>query len=98
MVDWLRQTFPANTAKHAAQALDVPVRTVENWLTGAAKPSAGAIFAMIGLWGPDFLKAVMPEPPGWIDAASLAVEHLALQRRLVALNRQQEALREGAWA
>lgn len=85
MVVFLRVKFPRDTVKCVAAALKTSPRTVENWLTGRACPGFAACGAMVGLWGPEFLCAVMDPPPDWASEA-LAREELAeLERRTAAL-------------
>lgn len=42
----LRSAWPQNTAKHAARALGVSVRTVHGWLAERCCPSVSALLAM----------------------------------------------------
>jgi hypothetical protein len=85
LVVFLRAKFPKDTVKSVSRALKTSPRTVENWLTGHACPGFRACGAMVALWGPEFLCAVMDSAPDWASEA-LAREELAdLERRSAAL-------------
>jgi hypothetical protein len=86
LVDYLRVKFPKDTAKQVAAVLKIKShRTVENWLLEVSCPGFYNVGQMIAAWGPEFIAAVMDEPPEWASEA-LAREELAeLGRRTAAL-------------
>ncbi len=93
LAPFLRAKAPHDSVKTLARLLNASPRTVENWLAGTACPGFGALGAMVALWGPEFLVAVMCRPPEWASEA-LAREELAeLERRSAALKAK---LREGS--
>lgn len=81
LADYLRGRFPFSTAKLAAAELGVPTRTVESWLALKASPGFARSLQMVSLWGPDFLCAVLPEPPDWASEAKARAELEALEVR-----------------
>jgi transcriptional regulator with XRE-family HTH domain len=92
---FLRSLFPRDTAKTVARLLNVSPRTVENWLSGVSTPGCDRVFRMIGLWGVDFICAVMASPPDWACDALARAELAELERRSAALHSKLREAREG---
>lgn len=90
--EWLRSRWPTATAKSAAHDIGANPRTIENWLSGVSTPSAPWILRLIALYGPDFLAAVMTDPPAWLDEAQIAQERASLQRDMIRLAAKQREL------
>lgn len=81
----LRRMRPRKTADHVADDLRLPARTVQNWLDGRASPNASAFARMVLAYGPDFLAAVLPKCPGWLDRAARAEKRAALAGEIARL-------------
>ena len=74
----LRARYPAKTAACVAADLGVPARSVEHWLSGGA-PHALIFAQMVLAYGPDFLCALCPRPPEWLQGARRAERLAALE-------------------
>lgn len=92
LVRWLKARWPQNTAKAAARDIGAPFRTVQNWLAGTSTPSAIWIIRLIAAYGPEFLAAIMTDPPSWIDQAKIAQERAVLARQMAVLEAQTREL------
>lgn len=82
---FLRQMHPVKTAEAVAAETGLACDTVRKWLARASAPALPALLALIAVYGPDFLDAVLARPPDWVVRA-------AQQRRLVALEAEQARL------
>ena len=82
---FLRRLHPAKTAERVADDTGVPAETVRQWLKGAATPGFGRLFALIDAYGPEFLVAVFPRAPRWLDAAWRAEEQRDLEDQMTAM-------------
>ena len=90
-----RRMYPQGTAACVAGDIGAPVRTVENWLNGVSQPNGMWLGMIIAVYGPEFLKDVMRDPPEWLVAAARREQRAALEReqrevaeRLAALDAQ----------
>lgn len=79
--EWRRRD-PAKTAACVAERYGAPIRTVENWLSGASAPSGHWRAVIFEAEDPLFLVRVMPTPPAYIvDAARQAEARLREEER-----------------
>lgn len=85
IVAFLRETHPAKTAEHVAFEIGIGAPTVAKWLDRGSAPSGWAVFKLIRAYGPEFVCAVMPNPPAWVDAAKRAEEARRLRVQLRAI-------------
>lgn len=92
VAEW-RRRHPVGTAASVAARIGAHVRTVENWLHGVSRPNGMWLGIIIAVYGPDFLAAVMTDPPDWLveagrqmERARLLEEREALAARLAALD------------
>lgn len=83
---FLRRRHPVKTAAFVAAELGAPVRTVENWLSGAATPHLGWFLKAVQAYGPEMLEAVLADPPAWLIEARRRAQREDLERRLAALD------------
>jgi hypothetical protein len=78
---WLKQRWPADTAKHVAREFDMSVRTAEGYCAGSP-PSNRVWHAMVAKWGKDFISFVYQPHFDWAEQARLEVEIETIQSRL----------------
>lgn len=88
---FLRRAHPTKTAECVAEAIDVPVETVRQWLRGVARPNGLATAALICAYGPEFLAALTPRLFPWLKRALLAERRLAASAEICRL---EERLKE----
>lgn len=80
--DFLRAAYPEKTAAHVHADTGVSTKTVEKWLARISAPGAAHLVVLVGVYGPEFLSAVMPKRPAWLDRAEREREHLQLKADL----------------
>lgn len=90
-----RALHPVKTAEAVAADIGAPVRSVENWMAGAAAPSLRWFVALVSAYGPEVLAHVFPERLGWLQAARRADRQAALAADLAALQVEIDRLRGG---
>ena len=66
-VDQWRRMYPASTAKRVAADLQAPIRTVEKWFSGDAKPSLDYVGPILNCYGLSFIVGAMTAPLPWLD-------------------------------
>jgi len=66
-VDQWRRIYPASTAKRVASDLQAPIRTVEKWFSGEAKPSLEYVGPILNRYGLAFVVGAMANPLPWLD-------------------------------
>lgn len=67
-VAFLRRAHPFKTAQAASAKTGIPADTIRKWFEGS-KPSYLHFLRLICAYGPEFLVAVLPNPPAWLDEA-----------------------------
>ena len=77
-VDEWRKIHPVKPQQCVADMLDAPVRTVEKWFTGTARPSFDWWGPIMHSYGPEFFAAGMRTPPAWLDSAARRERKLRL--------------------
>ncbi len=82
---FLRARHPTKTAESAAAETGIAAETIRCWLKGAAKPGCAHLLALIGSYGPEFLMAVYPAAPRWLEAAHRAERQRALEDEIAAV-------------
>lgn len=83
---FLRGLHPQRTAACVAADLGAPVRTVENWLAGNARPNLFWFARALSAYGPEMLEASMIDPPGWLVEARRRAQRAQLERQLAELD------------
>lgn len=66
-VDQWRKMHPVAPAKCVARDIDAPVRTVEKWFSGEAKPSLDYVGPILNRYGLAFVVGAMANPLPWLD-------------------------------
>lgn len=89
----LRRRRPGKTADLVAADIGLPARTIQNWLDGRASPNASGFTRMVLAYGPDFLAAVLPECPSWLDSAARIEKRAALAGEIARLEAELGARR-----
>lgn len=92
--NFLRQRHPfkpAEAVEHATGGI-VTAGQVKKWLLGHSAPSLPAMMALIGVYGPEIIGAVMGSVPGWLDAAARADRLARLGGEIETLNGEIDAL------
>lgn len=91
---YLRRLYPERTAANVAADTGIKAPTVAKWLEQESAPNGIAMLVLVAIYGPDFLGAVMPKAPAWLDetqrlseAGALAAELDKIQARLDAVRR-----------
>ncbi|MFH6780918.1 hypothetical protein [Methylobacterium sp. MA0201] len=102
MVRWLKARYPAKTAACVAADLNVPLDTVTKWLARENLPNGRTLVLMICVYGPEFLAALLRDPPDWLDLAANEADQARLMAQLATLRaeldrREAEAPRRGWW-
>lgn len=81
LVTFLRRRHPHKTAAAVAADTGIEAATVRKWLeTGNIVPSGGAVFRLILAYGPEFLCAVTPTAPAWLQRAAKTEEQERAKR------------------
>lgn len=90
---FLRSRHPHKTALNVA--LDsgnrVSEHQVRKWLSGSAVPSGVALLVLISAYGPEFLAAVFPSAPDWLDAACRTAQIARLKQGIAELQAKRAA-------
>ena len=91
--NFLRRLYPTQTAANVAADSGIPAGRISKWLIGASAPRIADTVALVVAYGPDFLSAVMLDPPSWLDRAVRAERQAKLEAKIAALQAEREALR-----
>lgn len=89
----LRAKHPHKTADRVGYDTGISVNTVQKWLQGAAKPNGYAMILLVNAYGPDFIAAVTPQPPAWLDRVHRAEQQIELEAEQRRIAEELEALR-----
>lgn len=92
---FLRGMYPARTADCVAADLHtwgVKASTVSKMLERMSAPGALLWSALICVYGPDFLSAVLPSKPRWLDDAHRAEKQREIDAKIAALEAERGAL------
>lgn len=72
---FLHQRHRVKTAIAVGALCDFPAGTVENWLTGRARPGLGAALRLVQVYGPDVLAALYGgHAPDWLSSRTRAAK------------------------
>ena len=85
MVRWPRARHPTKTAATVAGELGAPVETVANWLNHGTLPNGRMLVLMVCVYGPDFLAAILTDPPDWLSKAAMLAEQERLEAQIAAM-------------
>ena len=77
--DFLRAAYPDRTAANVHADTGVSAKTVEKWLARISAPGAAHLVVLVTVYGPEFLSAVLPRRPAWLDSAEREREHARLK-------------------
>ena len=90
---FLRRRHPAKTALSVVAATDGRLKDhqVQRWLEGASAPSGAALMTLISAYGPEFLAAVFPSAPAWLDAACRDAQITRLEKEIQELQAKRAA-------
>ena len=92
LIRFLRSAYPGKTIDHVAEDLGVPRGTAKNWVEGKSVPGFIHTLKLIAKYGPEFLVAVYPNAPRWLDQAYRDHQEAKLNSQIEALQRQLEKL------
>lgn len=90
---FLRRLYPRDTAKMVAGDTGIPVATVEKMLERRSAPGPATWPLLAWAYGPDFLRAVLPDCPAWLDKAVRLERQAQLDAKIASLVAEREALR-----
>jgi DNA-binding transcriptional regulator YiaG len=89
---FLRETYPHKTADSVAADTGIAAATIRKWLEAKATPNGAAVVLLAAVYGPEFLCAVMDNPPDWMTDAGRAQARARLDDGLAELMRLREAV------
>lgn len=92
---FLRLRHPAKTADFVEADTGVQAWTVRKWLEGKAHPSGAAVVMLAAAYGPDFLCAIMDNPPDWMIEARRAQARADLAGQIAELEARAAAHEAG---
>lgn len=93
VVTFLKRIHPTKTAVHVAAETGVSSDAVEKWLERASVPNGLAMIRLTAAYGPEFLCAVMNNPPAWLDAAVRSERQAALEAQLLSIQNEIASLK-----
>lgn len=86
---FLRARYPSKTVDNVVADTGLSPHQVGKWLEGAHAPSGVAFARLTLVYGPEFLAAVFPSRPAWVERAvdehrleCLKAERAALDQRI----------------
>lgn len=92
VANFLRARHPSKTAANVAAETPFTEHRVKAWLEMRAAPDGIAIVIMTGVYGPEFLAAVMPQKFAWIDESARKARGERIDAEIAALMREREQL------
>lgn len=90
---FFKSAYPGKTIDNVALDLGVPRGTAKNWVEGKSVPGFVHTLKLIAKYGPEFLVAVYPNAPRWLDQAYRDHQQAKLLSQREAINRRLEELR-----
>ena len=84
VVEW-KKLYPSKPAHCVAERLNAPVRTVEKWFSGEARPSFDWFGPILCAYGLGFVIGGMSDPAPWLD-------NLAREERTQRLMAERQAI------
>ncbi|MDP2354601.1 MAG: hypothetical protein Q8M31_00880 [Beijerinckiaceae bacterium] len=92
--NFLKNRYPAKTAQYVAADIGYSPARVAKWLEGASAPNGYAILRMLGVYGPNFIAALMGDAaPGWLDDAQRAERLKDIEARRARIDAELQALK-----
>lgn len=89
---FLRGLHARKTADQVSAETGISAKTISTWLDGTSCPGGVAFARLVMAYGPDFLSAVLTNPPAWLDKAARDERTAKLEREIEDRRRQIEAL------
>ena len=89
---FLRRIAPIKTAECISDDTGVNIETVRKMLLRESAPSYDFFMRLIMVYGPDFLCAVLPKPPDWLNAKKIDADFDRLKRLSDELNKKIQQL------
>ena len=93
VAEFLRSRHPTKTAACVEAETGIPADTFRKWEDGTS-PSFRACFALIGVYGPELISAVMPYRVAWLDDAVMQSREQALLEEIETRQKQLCELRK----
>lgn len=93
LMRFFKAAYPGKTIDNVALDLGVPRGTAKNWVEGKSVPGFFHTLKLIAKYGPEFLVAVYPNAPRWLDQAYRDHREEILIREEEGIRRKREALR-----
>lgn len=91
---YLRRLYPRDVAKNVAADTGLSITTVQKLLERESAPNAAGYVALTLVYGPEFLAAVLPSAPGWLERA-VRMERLAqLEAERARIERELREIRQ----
>ena len=94
VVGFLRRLHPNKTAVAVAADTGCGIDAVEKWLERASVPNGLAMIRLFLAYGPDFICAVVDNPPAWLDARQSAARQIELESSIARQRAELEQLRQ----
>lgn len=95
VVGFLRRLHPAKTAALVAADTGCGVDAVEKWLERASVPNGRAMLRLFLAYGPEFICAVVDNPPAWLDARRGAARQVELESSIARQRAELAQLQQG---
>ena len=91
--NFLKSRHPQKTAANVVIDTDGRLKEaqIERWLEGVSAPSGAALIVLISAYGPEFLAAVLQNPPAWLDAARRSESVARIDAEIEKLKAKREA-------
>lgn len=83
---FIRETWPFETARSAASALNEPLQTIRNWLEGVAFPGGFKLLGMQRRFGLEFLARIDPEAHVDVAAALVFLRRRTIEAEIARLS------------
>lgn len=90
--NFLRRLYPTQTAANVSADSGIPATRISKWLIGASGPRIDDTVLLTTVYGPDFLHAVLPNAPAWLDRAVRAERAAKLDQKINALRNERDTL------
>lgn len=94
VVGFLRRLHPSKTAALVSADTGCSIDAIEKWLERASVPNGIAMIRLFLAYGPDFICAVVDDPPAWLDARRSAARQIELEAGIARQRAELAALRE----
>lgn len=85
---FLKGLHARKTADQVSAETGISAKTISTWLDGTSCPGGVAFARLVLAYGPDFLGAVLADPPAWLDKAVRDERTAKLEREIADRRRQ----------